>query len=118
MNKRDYNPDSYEKKILELRSRRDDEARLFNNMVEAKETAIREHRELVERKALLVKQVDNLKAEILEKEEHLQQVMDRKNKFIDNAKVDLKRERESVSEVRKVLKKTTEELKTILPLIK
>ena len=118
MNKRDYNPDSYEKKILELRTRRDDEARLFNKMVEAKETAIREHREWVERKALLVKQVEKLKSEIIEKEEHLQQILDRKNAFLDNAKLDLKRERESVNEARKIHRKTTDELEAILPVVK
>ncbi len=90
----------YDAKVAELQKAVATEARRLQDATEAKDTALREVRELGERKAKLVGVIEKLDREILEKREVLNSLVDRESHFVSTVKQELRKEKTALEEVR------------------
>jgi chromosome segregation ATPase len=111
---------SYEKKTAELRSRVEEQAKILQNTVEAKDNALREVQSLGERKSELRKELASIENQIAEARLNLHNEIQARTKYIESAKVELEKEKVALAEVGKEviaerdklaeLKRITEEL--------
>ena len=106
----------YEAKAKELRKLVDIEALKLQKAVEAKDSALLEVNSLKEKKTLLSNTINNLEIKIKEKQDNLNQLMERENGFLHSTKMELDKEKEALSEVKEKLeeyRKKIEELSKI-----
>jgi len=92
-----YEPKPYELKILELQKQVEAEAKNLQNIIEAKDSSLRDIQTVVERKSSLLLQINNLDNEIKQKKIHLQETIDKKNDVISSTKIELEKEKKSLS---------------------
>lgn len=108
----------YDKKVAELVSRVEAKAKELQNVTEAVDLAILEVRQLGERKATLGKVLNDLEAKIKGAQEHLSQVIDREQHFVDSVKKELTKEKSALKETTEILEKTTERINEMSPIAK
>lgn len=118
MNRNDYKPDSYEKKILELHGKVTAEAKNLQDVLDSKMTLQRECSEQAERKARLFRELNSLEAKVKEKEEYLNEFTQKKYTVIESTKRELNKEKESLKETKKLSVKLSEQVNNLLPVVK
>ena len=89
----------YEEKIVELRGRRDREAKEFQNVTEAKEQAVRDLNEFRERKSALVKEIQKLAKDKVEEANSLELLIERQNKLIASSTREIQKAESRVKEL-------------------
>lgn len=104
---------AYEAKTAELRGLVELEAKKLQDVIEERDSCLREVRTLADRKDSLMRQLGNLEKSIQEAEQALTQTIDQKTKFVDTAKVELQKEKKSLGNIQAVLTKTLEEIEEI-----
>lgn len=102
-----------QKKIAEIRTLVEVEAKKLQNAVEAKDSSLRDIQTLTERKSMLVGQLADIEKQIKVKEQILAETIEKKTKFIDSAKTELKHEKSSIKENQKALQEITKETEEI-----
>ena len=104
-----FEPNPYELKVKALQGMVQEEAQRLQNMVELKDSALREVRSLGARESELNKQSEKLGAEIKEKKLVLESIINTQTKYIESSKQELKKEEERLAFIRKEIE--TESLK-------
>jgi len=100
----------YDNKISQLRGLIEVEAKKLQDVIEAKDSALLEVRNLGERKAALNKTIGELEEKIKEKQNELDQIIKRELSFVSNIAKELVKEKNSLSEVKETLKVTNAKL--------
>ncbi len=108
----------YEKKILELRSVIETEAKNLQNIVEGKENAIRETEQARKEKSRIEGVISNLKIDQKEADEALQETISRKTKFIESTKTELKKEKGALKETTNILEETSAKISALMPVVR
>lgn len=110
MNRDNYNPSSYDKKIKELHGKVEIEAKKLQDVVDSTITAKTELAEQVERKARLNREIKVLNEKIEEAGNALQQFSEKTVSRLNTAEKELKDERVKLEEFRKEVQ---EEMKNL-----
>lgn len=108
----------YEKKILELRGLVQTEAKNYQNVLEAKDIALKEIRETREEKSRIEGVIAKLEKQKTEEEDALKQTIAKKTAFIESAKTELKKEKAALKETTDILSETSERVSELMPVVK
>lgn len=108
----------YEKKILELRGLVQTEAKNYQNVLEAKDIALKEIRETREEKSRIEGVITKLQTQKAEEEEALKQTIDKKTAFVDSIKVELKKEKTALKQTTDILSETSQKVAELMPVVK
>lgn len=108
----------YEKKILELRGLIQTEAKNYQNILEAKDIALKEIRDIREDKSRIEGVITKLQIQKTEEEDALKQTIAKKTAFIESAKTELKKEKAALKETTDILSETSEKVLALMPAVK
>lgn len=103
----------YDEKIAELHGLIQAETKKLQDVIEQKDSSLRDVAQLIERKARLVKEFVVVENKIIEAERILKETIDRKTKFIETAKQELVKEKNNVREAKELLVSLSEEVKQL-----
>lgn len=104
---------SYHAKVAELRKFVELEAQALQDVVEAKDSSLREVAELSERKSILTKQITVLEERLKSLGENFAATTEKKRLFIENAKGELASTKKSLKEVKEELQAITEKVEEL-----
>ncbi len=108
----------YEKKILELRGLIQTEAKNYQNVLEAKDIALKEIKDTREEKSRIEGVISKLEKKQAEAEEALKQTIEKKTAFVESTKVELKKEKKALKETTDILSETSEKVSELMPVVK
>ena len=100
----------YDKKVSELREMVDQEAKRLQDVVDKKEGINLEIKILSDKKTILTRGIAGLEQEIKEKQEALNQLVNRESSFVSSVKTELSKEKDDLKQTKDSLGNLTDKL--------
>lgn len=101
----------YDKKMAELREMIESEAKRLQDVVDLKEAAIFEIKELARRKSIILNGLADLDQEVASRKNTLNHLINTESSFVSSVKVELNKEKESLEDAKKEFGQVSEKLK-------
>lgn len=102
------------RKLAELRTEIKTGNKVIQDIEQLKESSLPELKTLAERKSLLVGEIEALKNKKLAEQETLDEIIEKQTTFVNSIQREIEKEKTTLSEVRKVLKQTIDEMDNLL----